>query len=116
MDLVMGDAVATSGGEVVKNLCTGMKYERAPVPCVGQVYCNGSAAGLTLEVSVDSLAVTDTLKINAANAQPKVPEDILATFEADAGALIQLKLVNTTASTALSAFWRVVLTPVAEMG
>lgn len=91
------------------NVLTGQKYERSPGDALGMLYINGSAAGLTAELNVAGMAVTDQIVVNTQNRLPVVPDDLAVDeWLAGEGDLIQLKVANTTAG-ALTVFWRVEL-------
>jgi len=116
MDLIMQDTTSVGAYLTVANVLTGQRYERSPGDCVGQIYVNGSAVGLKAEVNVNGVSVTEQIKVNVQNRMPVVPDDVLVPgFEAPAGSLIQLKIVNSTAGS-LDASWKVILTPVGEVG
>jgi hypothetical protein len=115
MDLVMQNTATVAAYTTTANILTGQRYERCPVDAIGQLYLNGSATGFTCELNVDGIAVTDMVKINAQNRLPVIPDDILVPgFEARAGALIQIKLTNTTAGS-LDGSYKVVLTPLTDI-
>jgi hypothetical protein len=115
MDLIMQDVTAVGANATNNNVVTGLRYERAPMDCMGQLYVNGSATGLKCELNVGGVAVTELIKVNAQNRLPVIPDDVLVPgFEVPAGALIQVKIQNVTAGS-LDASWKVVLSPIADL-
>jgi hypothetical protein len=115
MDLIMQDTTAVGAYATNNNVLSGLRYERAPVDCIGQLYVNGSATGLKCELNVGGIAVTELIKVNVQNRLPVIPDDVLVPgFEVPAGALLQVKVQNTT-SGSLDASWKVVLTPAADI-
>jgi hypothetical protein len=110
MQFAMGDSNTLAGGAVVSNVLTGKRYERAPADCRGSVFVCGSAAGLTVEVNVNGVSVSEPMVVGAQARIPVIPDDVtIPDFEAPEGALIQITLRNTTASTSLTAYWKVFL-------
>jgi hypothetical protein len=90
------------------NILSGQRYERSPFTAgVGNLYCTGSAAGLTAELNIGGNSVTPPTVVNTQNRLPVVPDDILSTgWEVLEGRLLQVTVVNTTGG-ALTYFWRV---------
>jgi len=107
--VIMQGQTTVAANSTVNNVLTGQKYERSPVPALGVLFANGSAAGLQAELNVNGRSVTDQIQINTQNRLPVVPDDMAVDeWEAPEGALIQLKVSNTTGG-ALTFFWRIEL-------
>ena len=106
MQVCMQGQTSVAANSTNNNVLQGQRYDRAPFPCVGALYVNGSAAGLTAELNVGGVSVTPPVTVNVQNRAPVVPDDVLINgFEAPQGALLQLTVVNTTGG-ALTAFFR----------
>lgn len=109
MRVAMQGQTAVAANTTNNNVLTGQRYERAPFPCVGALYVNGSAAGLQAELNVGGVSITPPIVCNTVNRSPVVPDDMLIdNWEALPNALLQLSVTNTTAGP-LTAFWRVEL-------
>jgi len=107
MNVTMQDSVSVAANGTNTNVISGQRYDRAPFDAVGNLYCTGSALGLTAELNLGGVSVTPPTKVNAQNRLPVVPDDILVQgWEAPNGKLVQLTVVNTTAG-ALTFFWRI---------
>lgn len=108
MIVTMQGLTAVAANATVQNVLSGQRYERSPFSAgVGNLYCCGSAAGLTAELNVGGTSITPPTNVNTQNRYPIVPDDILVgTWEVLEGRLVQVTVVNTTAG-ALSFFWRV---------
>jgi len=109
MKNVMQSSASIAANTTNENVLTGQRFERAPSPAIGGLYVCGSASGLTAELNVGGRSVTPPTSVNTQNRFPVVPDDSLAMdWEAYAGELIRVRIVNTTAG-ALTIFWRVEL-------
>lgn len=107
MTLTMQSSVSVAANSTNSNVLSGERYERAPFNALGNLFCTGSALGLTSELNVGGVSVTPPIKVNAQNRLPVVPDDILVeNFETYEGKLLQLTVSNTTGG-ALTFFWRV---------
>lgn len=108
MIVTMQNQVAVAANTTNPNVLTGQRYERAPFQAgVGNLFCCGSAAGLTAELNVGGVSVTPPTVVNTQNRLPVVPDDILVSeWECMNGQLLQVTVVNTTGG-ALTFFWRV---------
>jgi len=107
MTLTMQSSVSVAANSTNSNVLSGERYERSPFTALGNLYCTGSALGLTQELNVGGVSVTPPIKVNAQNRLPVVPDDILVDgFETFEGKLLQLTVSNTTGA-ALTFFWRV---------
>lgn len=108
MIVTMQGQTAVAANTTNPNVLTGQRYERSPfTAAVGNLYCCGSAAGLTAELNVGGVSVTPPTVVNTQNRLPVVPDDILvAQWEVLEGRLLQITVVNTTGG-ALTFFWRV---------
>lgn len=107
MIYTMQNSVSVALGATNENILTGQRFERPPFNAIGNLYTCGSALGLTAELNVNGQSVTPPTGVNAANVFPLVPDHILVGgWEAPAGGLIQVRVVNTTGG-ALTFFWRV---------
>jgi hypothetical protein len=94
------------------NVLTGMRYERAPMDCIGSLYVTGSAIGLTCELNCGGVSITPPTGVNVQNRYPVVPDDLLVdAWEIPKGGLIQVTIANTTVGN-LTVFWRVELMPI----
>lgn len=106
---VMQGSYSVPANSVVDNVITGQRFERAPWPAVGQLYVNGSAAGLKAELNVNGQSITPPVTCNIQNRVPVVPDDLLVDyFEVLPNGLLQLSITNTTGA-ALTAYWRIQL-------
>jgi len=109
MKVVMQGSTSIAANSTNNNVLAGEKYERPPGDAYGACYITGSAVGLEAALNVNGLAVSDTITVNAQNRSPVVPDDLLIdTWQAEGGALIQLRVENTTGG-ALTVQWRVEL-------
>jgi len=116
MKVCMQGQTSVAANSATDNVLTGQRYERAPWPCLGALYVNGSAAGLRAELNVGGVSVTPPVVCNTQNRSPVVPDDVLIdSWEVMPQALLQLSITNTTAG-ALTAFWRVDLQEVSVPG
>jgi len=108
MIVTMQGQNAVAANTTNPNVLTGQRYERSPFQAgVGNLYCTGSAAGLTAELNIGGVSITPPTVVNIQNRLPVVPDDILTTnWEVLEGRLLQVTVVNTTAG-ALTFFWRV---------
>jgi hypothetical protein len=108
MVLTMQDSVSVAANGTNNNVLSGQRFERSPFTgAIGNLFCTGSATGLTAELNVGGTSVTPPTKVNVQNRLPVVPDDILVQgFEVLEGRLIQVTVVNTTAG-ALTFFWRI---------
>jgi len=108
MIVTMQSQVSVAANTTNSNVLSGQRYERSPFQAgVGNLYCTGSAAGLTAELNVGGQSVTPPTVVNAQNRLPVVPDDILTSeWEVMEGRLIQVTVVNTTGG-ALTFFWRI---------
>lgn len=107
MRVAMQGQTTVAANSTVQNVLTGQRYERAPFPCVGSLYVNGSAAGLQAELNVGGVSITPPIVCNTQNRSPVVPDDILISdWEALPNSLLQLSVTNTTGG-ALTSFWRI---------
>jgi hypothetical protein len=114
-NLISQSTTTIAGATKNPNILTGTRYERAPVDCMGSLFINGSAAGLTVEVNVGGLSISEPVVVNVQNRMPVIPDDVLIPgFECPEGALIQVTLTNTTASTSLVAQWKLMLEPIEQ--
>lgn len=97
-----------AANSTVSNVLQGQRYERSPYTAgVGNMYCTGSAAGLTAELNIGGVSVTPPVNVNIQNRLPVVPDDILVPgWEVLEGRLLQITVVNTTGG-ALTFFWRI---------
>lgn len=107
MNVCMQGQTSVAANSTNQNVLTAQRYERAPFPCVGSLYVNGSAAGLQAELNVGGISITPPIVCNTQNRSPVVPDDVLISgWEALPNSLLQLSITNTTGG-ALTAFWRV---------
>jgi len=113
---VMQGSTSIAANSVNDNVLTGQRFERAPWPCIGRLYVNGSAAGLKAELNVNGQSITPPVTCNIQNRVPVVPDDSLVdSFEVLPNGLIQLTITNTTGG-ALTAYWRVEIQEVVLQG
>lgn len=107
MKVTMQDQISIAANSTNANVISQQRYERSPFNAIGDLYCTGSATGLTAELNVGGVSVTPPTQIGAQNRLPVVPDDILVEdFEAVGGSLMQVTVVNTTGG-ALTFFWRI---------
>lgn len=107
--VVMQSSVSVGAGATNENVVDQQRYERSPFDAYGDLYCAGSALGLTAELNVGGVSVTPPTQVNAQNRFPVVPDDVLTEdWEVPKGELIQVRVVNTTGG-ALTFFWRIEL-------
>jgi hypothetical protein len=108
MIVTMQGQTAVAANTTVANVLTGQRYERSPFAAgEGNLFCTGSAAGLTAELNIGGNSVTPPTVVNTQNRLPVVPDDVLVPgWEVLEGRLIQITVVNTTGG-ALTFFWRV---------
>ena len=107
MNVTMQDSVSVAANGTNTNVVSGQRYDRVPFNAIGNLFCTGSALGLTAELNIGGNSITPPTKVNAQNRLPVVPDDILTQeWEAPEGKLVQVTVVNTTAG-ALTFFWRI---------
>jgi hypothetical protein len=95
----------------VQNVLTGNRFERCPYPVgEGKLLCTGSAAGLTVELNIGGRSISPVCNVNIQNRVPVEPDDQIAKeFNAYAGELQQISVVNTTGGN-LNFFFRFEMT------
>lgn len=92
-----------------QQLLNGLKYERAPVPCIVDFLMTQSAAGLLRTIYVDSERIAPPSAISLANQIPQDPFDTTVMgVQVDQDAEINLSVSNFSGN-ALNVFWKVVM-------
>lgn len=92
------DLVTIVAATTTLNVLTGNRYERCPYAIgQGKFLCTGSAAGLTAELNIGGRSITPPIVVNDQARVPVEPDDtVCREFEAHAGELIQITVVNQT--------------------
>lgn len=94
---------------VDQQLLDGLRYERAPVPSILEVFMTQSAAGLLRQLYIDMERIAPPSAISLNNRVPQDPLDITVQgVEVDRDQLIQLQVSNPTGG-ALNVFWKIKL-------
>lgn len=102
--------VSIAAGAVDVNLWDGLRYERAPVPSMLEVFMTASATGLNRQLYVAMDRISPPTAIAPLNRVPQDPMDsTISGVEAPPDKLLQLQVSNPTVG-ALNVFWREKLT------
>lgn len=107
MKWTMQNSIAVGAGATNENVLATERFNRPVMDSIGDLYCTGSAAGLTAELNVAGQSITPPTGVNIQNRFPVVPDDLLCQdWEAPVDKQIQIRVVNTTGG-ALTFFWRI---------
>jgi len=109
-DLVMQQGPISIGiGAVDTQILNGLRYERAPVDCVMDLFMTMSAAGLLRQCYVDQDRIAPATPFSTQNRMPQDPFDMtLMGIEVPGDKEIQIPVSNPTAG-ALNVFWKMIL-------
>lgn len=109
----ISQSVSVAASTTNDNVLSGSQFEFAPYPCMLQIGVAGDANGADLAVDVYSGSdlLVEGMRLNTKNQMPTIPDDFIVQDVIDQGERLKIRVRNTSAAGARTAFFTVILTP-----